>query len=77
MQLLNGPNKLDCLFQPSLMCFGLRPGANPRDEHLKDASILQTPVFLTNIRLGFKMPDNDKHSSLLGKFIKYEENEVL
>jgi len=45
-----------------------RPGAYPRVEHPKDASLGKAPALLANIRLGWKVlpgtntPDYDEHS---------------
>ncbi len=41
-------------FQPRLMFVRVAPGAHPRVEHLKGASLGQAPALTTNITLGWK-----------------------
>jgi len=48
------------------------PGAYPREEYLKGASLGYAPASLENVRLGCLRPAIDKHSSLLQTFVNYE-----
>ncbi len=50
----------------------VRPGANPRVEHLKDALLRKAPALLANIRLDWKGLPRTKYSGLLRTIINYD-----
>ncbi len=61
----------DKFTQPSLKCLLVRPGAYPRMEHLRGASLGKAPALLTSSRLGWKGLPRTNSLNVIRKFVNY------
>ncbi len=55
----------------------IKPGAHPKVEHLKGASLGQALALLAKIRIGQKRLPGTKITGLLSPFVRYKEHKVL